>query len=156
MNPFQGRPAVIETTRLSLMVLLPSEIEALIDGDTERAGQLVGARFPAVWPKHMEAKEGLPWHLQYLRADAAQQEWRIRVMVERESGVVVGSINLKGPPDAHGDVEIGWGVNEDRRRRGYAFEATTAVLEWAASPPCVGSRCSRITRKWSRRAQQSV
>jgi RimJ/RimL family protein N-acetyltransferase len=40
---------------------------------------------------------------------------------------------MKGPPDARGDVEIGWGTNEDSRRRGYAFEATVAVIEWATS-----------------------
>jgi len=131
------RPPVIETARLSLVVLLPSEIEALIQGDTKRATQLAGATFPSAWPEDAEAQEGLTWHLRHLRADAAQQAWRIRVMVERESGVVVGSINLKGPPNAHGDVEIGWGVNEDRRRRGYAFEAASAVLKWAACEPGV-------------------
>lgn len=84
-----------------------------------------------------EAQQGLTWHLRHLRADAAQQAWRIRVMVERQSEEVVRSINLKGPPDTHGDVEIGWGVNEDRRRRGYAFEATTAVFKWATRQPGV-------------------
>jgi hypothetical protein len=58
-------------------------------------------------------------------------------MVERESEIVVGSVNLKGPPDPHGDVEVGWGVNEDRQRRGYALEATAAVLKWAATQPGV-------------------
>lgn len=57
--------------------------------------------------------------------------------MEWESGEVVGSTSFKGPPDERGDVEIGWGVNQNRRRRGYAFEATTAVLGWAARQPGV-------------------
>jgi [ribosomal protein S5]-alanine N-acetyltransferase len=128
---------VIEAPRLTLLVLLPGEIEALIDGDPARASHLAVVTFPLGWPKDAEAQQGLGWHLKHLRADPAQRAWRIRVMVERDTGVVVGSVNMKGPPDVRGDVEIGWGVNEDRRRRGYAFEATTAVMRWAASQPGV-------------------
>ena len=109
----------------------------MIRGDTENAGRLAGATFPPGWPERVEAREGLSWHLRHLVGDAAQHAWRIRVIVERDSGIVVGSINLKGPPDAHGDVEVGWGVNDDRQRRGYALEATTAVLTWAAAQPGV-------------------
>jgi RimJ/RimL family protein N-acetyltransferase len=51
---------------------------------------------------------------------------------------------MKGPPDEGGDVEIGWGVNEDRRRRGYAFEATAAVIGWAVRQPGVESFSATI------------
>jgi ribosomal-protein-alanine N-acetyltransferase len=126
------RPPDIKTARLNLVVLLPEEIEALIEGDTARAGRLAGMTFPLGWPDDAAARQGLEWHLRHLRADRAQRAWRIRVMVEHETSLVVGSVNLKGPPDAEGDVEIGWGVNEDRRRRGYAFEAAAATMTWAA------------------------
>jgi ribosomal-protein-alanine N-acetyltransferase len=53
------------------------------------------------------------------------------VVVERATNLVVGSINLKGPPDGDGDVEIGWGVAEAWRRRGFAAEAASGVIEWA-------------------------
>jgi hypothetical protein len=80
----------------------------------------------------------------HLRADIRQRAWRIRVIVERQTGVVVGSVNMKGPPDEGGDVEIGWGVSEDRRRRGYAFEATAAVIGWAERQPGVESFSATI------------
>jgi RimJ/RimL family protein N-acetyltransferase len=126
------RPPTIETARLSLVVLLTDEIAPLITGDTRRASELVGATFPADWPRDHEARNGLPWHLRHLRADVRQRAWRIRVIVERQTGMVIGSVNMKGPPDEIGDVEIGWGINEASRRRGYAFEATEAVIGWAA------------------------
>jgi len=66
-----------------------------------------------------------------------QRAWRIRAIVERDTNLVVGSITMKGPPDAQGDVEIGWGVNADHRRRGYAFEAAVGVMRWAAGQPRV-------------------
>ena len=140
----EERPPIIETARLSLVVLLPNEIDALIAGDTRRAGELVGVTFPDGWPQEEAPRSGLPWHLKHLRADVRQRAWRIRVIVERETGVVVGSVNMKGPPDEGGDVEIGWGVSEDRRRRGYAFEATAAVIGWAARQPGVESVSATI------------
>jgi [ribosomal protein S5]-alanine N-acetyltransferase len=133
----EARPAAIETLRLRLLVLLPAEIEALVAGDTARAGELASVVFPFDWPEDPAAQEGLPWHLSRLRADPRQRLWRIRLIVERETDEVVGSTSFKGPPDEVGDVEIGWGVNQNRRRRGYAFEAVTAALDWAARQPDV-------------------
>ena len=77
----------------------------------------------------------LNWHLRALHADSSQIPWRIRLIVERSSQTVIGSINLKGPPDGSGDVEIGWGLNDSARRKGYATEAAAAVLEWVFQQP---------------------
>lgn len=131
------RPATIESERLVLVVLLPEEIEAIVSGDFERADELTGFRFPPGWPHHPEARNGLEWHLRALRQDPTHAAWRIRVMVDRSSKVVIGSVNLKGPPSSDGDVEIGWGVVEHLRRRGYAFEAAAAVMAWVVRQPDV-------------------
>ena len=53
------------------------------------------------------------------------------MIVERSSNTVVGSITLKGPP-LDGDVEIGWGLHADARGKGYATEASAAVIRWVA------------------------
>ena len=50
------RPATIETERLYLVALLPMELQALVDGDTERAGKLAGVTFPPGWPEDLEAQ----------------------------------------------------------------------------------------------------
>ena len=68
----------------------------------------------------------------------------MRVIVERSSNAVVGSINLKGPPTAAGDAEIGWGLIEDVRGRGYATEASAAVIKWAQEQPGVQSISATI------------
>lgn len=133
------RPATVETFRLRLVVLLASEVEALIANDVERAGSLSGVSFPKGWPNDAEASDGLSWHLQALRADETQMPWRIRVIVERSSNSVIGSISLKGPPGHDGDVEVGWGLVEDSRGRGFALEAASAVIAWAVQQPGVTS-----------------
>ena len=126
------RPAVIETPRLRLIALLPDELRALVLRASGRASALLGAHIPYTFPSDRDARAGLSWHLQALSRDPAQVAWRLRVVVERSQGTVLGSINLKGPPDLHGDVEMGWGIEPLHRQQGYAVEAASAVLEWAA------------------------
>ena len=134
------RPPNIYTERLVLVGLLPEDIEALIAGDLGRFAVLTGFRFPPDNPNIGD----LSWHLRAIQADDRHLPWRIRVIVERESMTVVGSINLKGPPTATGDVEIGWGVIESVRGRGYATEASSAVIQWAVQQPGVSSISATI------------
>jgi RimJ/RimL family protein N-acetyltransferase len=127
------RPANIETERLFLVCLSPQEIEALAAGDSERASLLTGVSFPRGNPN---SGVDWSWHLRALQADCDQCAWRVRVIVEWPSNTVVGSINLKGPPVA-GDVEIGWGLNATARGKGYATEASAAVMNWVVQYPGV-------------------
>jgi len=135
------RPKDIQTERLILSVLMPDEIEALLAGDARYVERASGFRYP---PDDPNRGIDFNWHLRALRTDPNQLPWRIRVIVERSSNTVIGSINLKGPPDEDGDVEFGWGLNEDARGKGYATEAAAAVLEWAFQPPGVRSVSATI------------
>lgn len=129
------RPANIQTERLVLIVLLPEELDALIAHDLEGAARLIGAIFPPEGPQLGD----LSWHLKALLADRSHLSWRIRAIVEQSSNRVVGSVNLKGPPNADGDVEIGWGLIESVRGKGYATEASSAVIQWVVQQPGVKS-----------------
>jgi [ribosomal protein S5]-alanine N-acetyltransferase len=57
-----------------------------------------------------------------------------RLIVERESGLVVGSLGLFWPP-SDGAVELGYGVAPSRRGRGYAPEAVRALTAHAYTAP---------------------
>ncbi|GHB54277.1 hypothetical protein GCM10010377_51620 [Streptomyces viridiviolaceus] len=59
-----------------------------------------------------------------------------RLIVERDSGLVVGSTGLFWPP-SEGTVELGYGVVASRRGRGYATEATRALAAFALTAPGV-------------------
>ncbi|MFF5210501.1 GNAT family N-acetyltransferase [Streptosporangium sp. NPDC000396] len=59
-----------------------------------------------------------------------------RLIIERDSGLVVGSIGLFWPP-SEGTVEIGYGVVASRRGRGYASEAARALADFALAAPGV-------------------
>jgi RimJ/RimL family protein N-acetyltransferase len=53
------------------------------------------------------------------------------MMAERSSGELVGSIGLFKTDWEARSCEVGYGVRADRRGRGYASEAVTAVARWA-------------------------
>ncbi|MFC5143470.1 GNAT family N-acetyltransferase [Streptomyces aureoversilis] len=59
-----------------------------------------------------------------------------RLVIERDSGLVVGSIGLFWPP-SEGVLEIGYGIVASRRGRGYAPEATQVLADFALTLPGV-------------------
>ncbi|MEV5986369.1 GNAT family N-acetyltransferase [Streptomyces sp. NPDC052051] len=63
-------------------------------------------------------------------------EYGHRLIVERDSDLVVGSIGLDWPP-SEGTLEIGCSVVASRRGRGYASEATRALADFAFTAPGV-------------------
>jgi ribosomal-protein-alanine N-acetyltransferase len=58
-------------------------------------------------------------------------------VVERAGDRVVGSIGFFGPPDAEGELMVGYGLVESARGRGYATEALRAVAEFGLAQPGV-------------------
>ncbi|NUR87837.1 MAG: GNAT family N-acetyltransferase [Nonomuraea sp.] len=53
-----------------------------------------------------------------------------RLIAERETGLLIGSIGLFWPP-SDGILELGYGIAPSRRGRGYATEATRALAAHA-------------------------
>lgn len=70
-------------------------------------------------------------------------EFGHRLVVERSSGLVVGSVGLFWPP-GDGAVEIGYGIVVSRRGRGYASEAARALADHALSAPGVHTVVARV------------
>ena len=44
---------------------------------------------------------------------------------------MIGSIGFHGPPDSKGRLEVGYSVDPNFRRQGYAREAVEALFDWA-------------------------
>jgi ribosomal-protein-alanine N-acetyltransferase len=117
---------VVTSEQLELRPLPLAAARALFD-DPKTAGRLIGAVIPDEWPLP-DLKDVINRH---------QPPYGIWVMVELETEMVVGDIGFHGPPDESGTVEIGYSVVPDRRRRGYATEAVTALTRWALEQPGV-------------------
>jgi len=52
-------------------------------------------------------------------------------MLRRSDGAFIGNIGFHGKPNAMGQAELGYGVEPQYRRQGYASEAALALIDWA-------------------------
>jgi [ribosomal protein S5]-alanine N-acetyltransferase len=119
----------LTTARLRLRPLASAEMQALLDGVP-----VPGLRWA----------EGYP--LDGTLVAVAMQESLVKRGVDRggfchyqvilpEEDVVIGDVGFHAPPDELGEVSVGFGIVPAARRRGYAVEALSAVLEWALRQP---------------------
>ena len=108
---------VIQSERLRLVAQTPEEVLARIE-----------ALSPA------DRAEVSPDWLARVRASTVADPWIGGFcIVDRASGIVIGSCGYRSPPDPEGVVEIAYGVEPDYQGRGYATEAARALVDFAFS-----------------------
>jgi len=124
------------TPRVELVELDAATLRALATGDTAAAGRsapvpltpwLTGPECRGIW--RMRAAQ--------VDADPATGRWVTRVVWDPDRRLAVGRAGFHGPPDDVGMVEIGYAIDPDHRRQGYARTALRALLGWAAREPGV-------------------
>jgi ribosomal-protein-alanine N-acetyltransferase len=129
-------PHSIRSARLDLIPLTPEFLRASLAGDLPLAGRLVGLSLPEDW---MNDDPPLALRLRQLDEDPSLQPWLLRAIGLRDRGVMVGHIGFHTRPGADylvelspGGVEFGYTVFPAFRRRGFAREASEALMAWAA------------------------
>ena len=137
VDSWRNVAASILTRRLELIPMTPEFLRASIDGRVRDAGELLGASLPSEWP---DAKPVLELRLRQLEAEPALQPWLLRAIVLRGDRRMVGHIGFHAAPGAEyleewsrGGVEYGFTVFPSHRRRGYAREASLALMQWAVN-----------------------
>ena len=108
----------------------PEFMRASLDGRLDAAAELSGLVLPPHWPAGTEHALGL--RIGQIEADPGSQPWLLRAMVLRQRPGVVGRTGFHAPPDSRGAVEVGYAVEAEYRRRGYAQEAVLAMFDWAS------------------------
>lgn len=132
-------PALVTTARLQLLRAAPEHLEALMVGV---------AAFEEEFGLHpevgfLEFPEALECSLRQMAGGGYLAHWWAPYLfVERAGRTVVGMGGYKGPPDAHGLVEIGYGVAPAWRGRGVATEAAAALTAEARCLPRVKGVCA--------------
>lgn len=109
----------VETERL---LLLPKSVDRLKD-DLSRESD----------PEMIKAYGDM---LREVAENPGDFEWGTEWDIIEKGGGSVGGICFKGAPSG-GMVEVGYGINESARRRGYATEAVAGITAWALSRPGV-------------------
>ena len=70
-------------------------------------------------------------HLKQLAEDPAVIYWGPWLAILKAGNSIIGDLGFKGAPDDKGAVEIGYGLLEEYRGKGYATEAVEALVDWA-------------------------
>jgi RimJ/RimL family protein N-acetyltransferase len=121
----RGNAATVITT--GRLVVRPWRLdEADRFFDVYRRPEVVGWLGGEPMQDRGEAMAMIERNLARLDGDSRFGSWAV---VDRLTGVPVGSVILKPLPDGEGEVEIGWQLHPDSWGNGFASEAASAVLE---------------------------
>lgn len=90
----------------------------------------MGLNLSQGWPDEdmMETLPRIVTNLELVEEPSGFESWLI---VEKESKAIIGDIGFKGKPDPEGSVDLGYGIVDAARRKGYAIEAGAALIKWA-------------------------
>ncbi len=122
--------------RVRIVHLPPAALHALAEGDLATADlaspvpltpAFVGEDWRGVW--RMRSAQVI--------TDPPSQAWITGVIWDDERSLAVGRAGFHGPPDGDGMVEVGYAVDVEYRRLGYARAALAAMLSRAAADPAV-------------------
>ncbi|MGP3978590.1 GNAT family N-acetyltransferase [Streptomyces sp. 8N114] len=105
---------------------------------TAEAGAVLGGARSVEWADDFPAEGDRVVAGLFAQFPAWLGDYGHRLVIERDSGLVVGSVGLFWPP-SEGALEIGYGVVGSRRGRGYAAEAARALTEFALTSPDVST-----------------
>lgn len=116
------RPEKIATERLVLEPLEPDAARAVLAGDVSSLETADG------WP-HDDTLDALRMTVV---PGGGTLVWLVLL-----DGLVIGDCGTVGGLDERGDIEIGYGLAAEHRRRGYANELVPALARWLAAQPGV-------------------
>lgn len=134
---------VISSARLDLILMSPEFLQASSERRQTSAEGILGVTIPPDWfdfPSLMQLRLG------QMQQTPAYRPWSLRAVVLREQKRMIGHIGFHSVPDpeylrqlAPGGLEFGYTIFPAFRRKGYALEAATALMNWA-------SRDERVVR----------
>ncbi|MDH6252406.1 ribosomal-protein-alanine N-acetyltransferase [Chryseobacterium sp. H1D6B] len=82
------------------------------------------------WPDE-DVLETLPRVLINLEKVSAPTGFESWMIIAKEKNEIIGDIGFKGLPDSEGRIDLGYGIVESARKKGYAREAASALIKWA-------------------------
>jgi len=76
--------------------------------------------------------------MDYMRQEPEAAIWNTYwAAIRQDEKQMVGGVGFKGPPNAAGEVEIGYGFDQPYHRQGLGTEAVEALIAWAFAQPGV-------------------
>ncbi len=126
---------MIETERLILMPLTHVQLLLYIKADNSLEESLsLDKTSRTISPELKEAFEQtiLPNVANINNNFLYSTLWTV---IAKEKNSMVADLCFTGPPNAGGEIEIGYGTYEEFRGSGYMTEAVAAMIQWARHQP---------------------
>jgi RimJ/RimL family protein N-acetyltransferase len=127
---------MILTNRLELISLSIECLQAMLVGDYAKAAITGG--FNVSSNCSLLRHSSINRRLNLISMDPGQHPWMYRAIVRKDDNLMVGHISFhhKVPdPDlleySGNAVELGYAIEVDQRRKGYAKESVLAMMNWA-------------------------
>lgn len=127
---------MILTSRLELISLSTECLRAMLKGDYTKAA--VAGGFNVSSNCSLLRHPSINRRLDLINKDTEQHPWMYRAIVRKDDNYMVGHISFhhKAPdPDlleySGNAVELGYAIEIDQRRKGYAKESVLAMMDWA-------------------------
>jgi ribosomal-protein-alanine N-acetyltransferase len=122
----------LRTERLVLVALTPELALAALE-DRAKLGRMIGAQVPESWPGADFARM-LPRLAEGVEQTSSGAE-PTRLAVHAADEMLIGESGFHGPPNGRGTIEVGYSIIPAYRGRGFATEATRALIGAALARP---------------------
>ena len=121
----------IETERLFLVPMTFQFVSKILNDDIFAYEDLDIEPTPG-WP-NMDTREILPIIKEKLSSQPIPDGFGPWLFIDKENNCIIGDGGFKGSPNSKGEIDLGYGTIESKRRQGYTFEAVTSLVKWALS-----------------------
>lgn len=134
----------IETDRLILLPFTKKICEETLNNSFQELG-IIGITPSYGWPD-ADTLDTLPRILNNLNKVIAPSGFESWMVIHKDTNSVIGDIGFKGLPNESGEIDLGYGIITNERRKGYAKEAAFGIIDWAfkQSPvKAITANCSK-------------
>ena len=130
MNNWLVVQEMIDTPRLELHHICAEDLITLFE-NPEDLSIYEGKPYSNPHRQLMDDKGPLAWRVPQVKENPELNRWFVRWIMLKTTGEIIGSTSFHGAPDLEGMVEIGLGIQESFRNKGFAKETLLGMWRWA-------------------------
>jgi len=125
---------VIQTNRLRLYTVLPSEYEVLAVDEAD----------PKLWLDRgfsdpdkyfLNNPNPIKYRFPKVKQNPEYAKYLLRVAVLKDNPIIIASAGFHDEPDSDGMIEIGFGVDKKYQGRGFGQELLHGMWDWVVNDP---------------------
>lgn len=120
----------LKTKRLRIIPLTPSHFAMLLEAPAKMESALNLNTSGKILEGH--ELEAMNWLYSMALSYPEQHLWFTNWQIVLDSeNLSIGSSCFKGGPNDNGEIELGYGINDNFRNQGFMTEAAEALCQWA-------------------------